>query len=394
MRGMKSLTSWALFAALLSQQLFASVASIKFEDEKTYYSPPDPNAGSPPSGTPPSHGGYTPTPSTPSHTPPSNCGSPPYDPTPPSHTPTPSTPSHTPSTPSHTPTPSTPSHTPTPSHTSPPCNCGTPPSHPSTPSRPSRPSHPSRPSRPSTPSNPPSGGYYSSPPPSTPVVETPPTPIVDPGTPSTGGTPPSSGGYYSSPPPSTPVVETPPTPIVDPGTPIIGETPPTPSSGGYYSSPPPTPIVNPGTPIIGGTPPTPFIDPGTPGTPFLPAPFPPISGTCDYWRNHPTLIWGLLGWWGTVGGAFGTLSTPSIIPGFDPHMNLLQALSNTRTDAIGSLYREGTASWLNSMVNSQFPFTTPQVRDHFLAGLSSTKAATKQAQTFKLANEGRLKPRV
>lgn len=92
--------------------------------------------------------------------------------------------------------------------------------------------------------------------------------------------------------------------------------------------------------------------------------------------------------------SFGTLSTPSIIPGFDPHMNLLQALSNTRTDAIGSLYREGTASWLNSMVNSQFPFTTPQVRDHFLAGLSSTKAATKQAQTFKLANEGRLKPRV
>lgn len=50
MRGMKSLTIWAIFAAVLSQQLFASVASIKFEDEKTYYSPPDPNAGSPPSG--------------------------------------------------------------------------------------------------------------------------------------------------------------------------------------------------------------------------------------------------------------------------------------------------------------------------------------------------------
>lgn len=40
MRGMKSLTIWALFAALLSQQLFASVTSIRFEDEKTYYSPP------------------------------------------------------------------------------------------------------------------------------------------------------------------------------------------------------------------------------------------------------------------------------------------------------------------------------------------------------------------
>ncbi|KAL0739901.1 hypothetical protein Bca4012_081414 [Brassica carinata] len=111
MRGMKSLTIWALFTALLSQQLFASVASIRFEDEKTYYSPP--SAGG--------HGGYTPTP---------NCGTPPYDPTPstPSHTPTPSTPSHTP-------TPSTPSHTPT--HHTPPCNCGTPPHDPSTPSHPS-----------------------------------------------------------------------------------------------------------------------------------------------------------------------------------------------------------------------------------------------------------------
>ncbi|KFK37128.1 protodermal factor [Arabis alpina] len=312
MRGMMSFTIWALFVALLSQQLFASVASIRFDDEKTYYTPP--------SGTPPSH---TPDPSTPSYTPPIDCGSPPYDPstppshTPPTHTPTPKTPTPktpTPKTPSpKTPTPKTPSpKTPspkTPSHT-PPCNCGTPPSHTPTPSHP-------------TPSNPPSGGYYS--------------------------------------PPTTPVVVTPPTPI------------------------------DPGTPIIGGSPP---IDPGTPGTPFVPAPFPPFTGTCDYWRNHPTLIWGLLGWWGTVGGAFGTVSTSSIIPGFDPHMNLLQALSNTRTDAIGSLYREGTASWLNSMVNTRFPFTTPQVRDHFVAGLSSTKAATKQAHTFKLANEGHLKPRI
>ncbi|CAN8284638.1 unnamed protein product [Cochlearia groenlandica] len=286
MRGIKSFTVWFLFVTLLSQQLFASVASIRFEDVKTYYSPHDPSVSH---GTPPSHGGsYTPTtPSTPSHnTPPSNCGSPPYDPTP-------STPSHhTPTPTHHTPTPT--HHTPTPSHTPPPCNCDTPPHH-----------NPS----PSTPSNPPSHGYYSSPPPSTPIVGTPPTPIVDPG-----------------------------------------------------------------TPIIGGSPPT------------------PITGTCDYWRNHPTLIWGLLGWWGTIGGAFGTTSTPSGISGFDPHMNLLQALSNTRTDAIGALYREGTASWLNSMVNNKFIFTTPQVRDHFVAGLSSTKAATKQAHTFKLANEGHLKP--
>jgi len=41
MRGMVSFAVWALFAALLSQQLFASVASVRFEDAKTYYlSPP------------------------------------------------------------------------------------------------------------------------------------------------------------------------------------------------------------------------------------------------------------------------------------------------------------------------------------------------------------------
>ena len=42
---------------------------------------------------------------------------------------------------------------------------------------------------------------------------------------------------------------------------------------------------------------------------------------------HHTLIWGLLVPCGTVGGGFGTVSTPSSIPEFDHHMNLLQALS-------------------------------------------------------------------
>ena len=110
-------------------------------------------------------------------------------------------------------------------------------------------------------------------------------------------------------------------------------------------------------------------------------------------EKPPYIDMGLAWMVGNCWRSFGTVSIPSSIPGFDPHMNLLQALSNTRSDPIGALYREGTASWLNSMVNHKFPFTTPQVRDHFVAGLSSNKAATKQAHTFKLANEGRLKPR-
>ncbi|KAL0306740.1 UNVERIFIED_CONTAM: Protodermal factor 1 [Sesamum radiatum] len=75
---------------------------------------------------------------------------------------------------------------------------------------------------------------------------------------------------------------------------------------------------------------------------------------CSYWRNHPTLIWGLFGWWGTLGSAFGLTS----VPGFSANMNLLQALSNTRTDGLGELYREGTAALLNSMAHTRFPYTT------------------------------------
>ena len=101
------------------------------------------------------------------------------------------------------------------------------------------------------------------------------------------------------------------------------------------------------------------------------------------------MIWGLLGWWGTVGNAFGVTSNP----GFGATMSLPQALSNTRTDGLGALYREGTASLLNSMVNNRFPFSTKQVRDSFVAALGSNSAAAAQARLFKLANEGHLKPR-
>lgn len=110
---------------------------------------------------------------------------------------------------------------------------------------------------------------------------------------------------------------------------------------------------------------------------------------CSYWRTHPTLIWGILGWWGSVGNAFGVASVPAL----GANMNLLQALSNTRPDGLGELYREGTASLLNSMVSRRFTYTTDQVRNSFVTALSSDKSASAQAQLFKLANEGRLKPR-
>lgn len=102
------------------------------------------------------------------------------------------------------------------------------------------------------------------------------------------------------------------------------------------------------------------------------------------------MIWGLLGWWGTLGHAFGVTS----LPGFGSStMSLQQALSNTHTDGLGELYRQGTAALLNSMVDNRFHFTTKQVRDSFVGALGSNKAAASQARVFKLANEGKLKPR-
>ncbi|KAM7273988.1 hypothetical protein ACFE04_028652 [Oxalis oulophora] len=243
---------------------------------------------------------------------------------------------HTPS-PQHGSTPHAPSHgggshTPTPST----------PSHTPTPSTPSHtPSHTPTPSTPSHTPNPPNCG----------------TPPVDPH----HGSPPST--------PSTPSIPTPSTPT--PSTPTITPVTPTPS-----------------TPTITPTTPTPAVP-----TPFLPDPgsFP---GTCNFWSNHPTLIWGVLGWFGTVGNTFG-LGSDGGLPtgGFSPSMSLPEALSNTRNDGMGALYREGTASLLNSMVDRNFAFTTNQVRDSFVKALHSDRTAGAQAQLFKLANESRLKPR-
>lgn len=96
------------------------------------------------------------------------------------------------------------------------------------------------------------------------------------------------------------------------------------------------------------------------------------------------------------GGGTGTGTGIGIGTGTPPiggaNMNLLEALSNTRTDGFGALYREGTAALLNSMANTRFPYTTNQVRDSFVRGLSSNKAAGAQAKLFKMANEGRMSP--
>lgn len=293
-----SLLLLTLVAGLLSQNLMIPVMSItSVDDQKNYYSSPDPHAGTPPTGShrsPPhgSGGGYGSTP--PSHGTPSHGGGGSYSGTPPS-------------------------------------NCGTPPS----------------------------GGHH------TPTPSTP-----------SGG-----GGSYSPPTyvaPPTPYVVTPPSTRTPPFT----LTPPSTGTPPFTLTPPTTPTIDPGVPTI----PTPGISFPSPPFAFDPnsPPFP-----CNYWRTHPTLIWGVLGFWGTMGGALGVTS----VPGFGSSMSLQQALSNDRTDGFGALYREGTASFLNSMVDRRFPFTTQQVRDNFVQATGSNKAAAAQARVFKLANEGRLKPR-
>ncbi|CAK7346692.1 unnamed protein product [Dovyalis caffra] len=213
----------------------------------------------------------------------------------------------------------------------------------------------------STPSSPPGGGGGYNPTPST---------------------PPGGGGGYN-PTPSTPSGG-------NCGTPPSVPTPSNPPRGGGSYPTPPTTGGSPPTPVSGSPPTPPSITPGTPFTPmppFTPDPNSPFS--CNYWRTHPALIWGVLGWWGTMGNTFGVTS----LPGIGTSMSLQQALSNTRTDGYGTLYREGTASLLNSMVSNRFPFTTRQVRENFITALASNKAAGTQGRLFKLANEGKLKPR-
>ncbi|XP_062105773.1 protodermal factor 1 isoform X2 [Humulus lupulus] len=249
-------------------------------------------------------------------------GSPPYTPTP--HTPTPYTPTpHTPTpyTPTpHTPTPYTPTpHTPTPHHSTPPHG------------------------------DPPHGGCGGC------HGHTPSTPVPTPHTPPNCPTP--TTPTDPTPTPTVPYTPTPTTPYTPTPTTPYTPTPTTPYT--------PTPVVpTPSTP--------PYIpDPNTP--PF----------TCNYWRNHPQMIWGVLGWWGTLGNAFGVPT----VPGVGANVNLKDALSNTRTDGFGELCRQGTAAFLNSMVDHSFTYSAKQVRESFVNALGSDKAAAAQARLFKIANE-------
>lgn len=107
-----------------------------------------------------------------------------------------------------------------------------------------------------------------------------------------------------------------------------------------------------------------------------------------YWKTHPEAILAILGYLGNIGELFGEEAS-SLAFGRD--LSLPEALANTRTDGIGALYREGTASLLNSLVDGRFPFTTHQVKGSFAAAVTSDKAAATQAELFKQANEGRLK---
>jgi hypothetical protein len=102
--------------------------------------------------------------------------------------------------------------------------------------------------------------------------------------------------------------------------------------------------------------------------------------------SHPGVIWGIFGYWCPLVRLFG----PSAAVPFGHDLTVPEALANTRADGVGELYREGTASMLNSMISTGFPYSTMQVKDAFGAALSSgdNRAAAAQAQLFKLANEG------
>ncbi|XP_073007205.1 protodermal factor 1-like isoform X2 [Typha latifolia] len=177
-----------------------------------------------------------------------------------------------------------------------------------------------------------------------------------------------------------------------------GSTPAPSHGGGGYYNPPSSPIVttppvHPITPspLVPTTPPTPFL-PYIPTPPSTPTPFDPnfppfFTGTCDFWRTHPSAIWALLGYWSTLGNFFG----PVAVSTFGRNLSLQEALSNPRTDGFGALYREGTAALLNSMVNSRFAYTTQQVREAFTTAVGSNDAAAAQARLFKKANEGHMK---
>ncbi|TVU33163.1 hypothetical protein EJB05_24949 [Eragrostis curvula] len=163
-----------------------------------------------------------------------------------------------------------------------------------------------------------------------------------------------------------------------------GSTTPTYGSGG---TPTPTYGATP-TPTYGATP-TPSYDstPSTPSTPSIGVPDIPkhgFTGSCDYWKKHPDMIVAVVGSLGNIGKTFGAACSLIVGKKFE---NLHDALSNTRTDGVGALLREGAAAYLNSIVNKKFPFSTQQVKDCIIVAVTSDGAASAQAGIFKKANE-------
>nr|CAB3446199.1 unnamed protein product [Digitaria exilis] len=85
------------------------------------------------------------------------------------------------------------------------------------------------------------------------------------------------------------------------------------------------------------------------------------------------MIVAVVGSLGNIGKTFGTAC--SLIVGKKLE-NLHDALSNTRSDGIGALLREGAAAYLNSIV-----------KDCIVVAVTSDGAASAQAGIFKKANE-------
>ncbi|XP_042455500.1 protodermal factor 1-like [Zingiber officinale] len=160
------------------------------------------------------------------------------------------------------------------------------------------------------------------------------------------------------------------------GTPTPDKGTPSTPGGGYYNSPPATGGGGEHSSPAYPSPSTPAVNPQIP--PFF-------TGTCRYWGSHPEIIAAILGSLGNIGDIFGHGCSAF----FGSNPSLPAALTNTRPDGYGELFREGTAAFLNSMVNSKFPYTTPQVKSAFVGSITSYGAAQAQADVFKQANEAR-----
>ncbi|RRT86010.1 hypothetical protein B296_00005804 [Ensete ventricosum] len=152
---------------------------------------------------------------------------------------------------------------------------------------------------------------------------------------------------------------------------------PTPSVGAHG-----TPTPSHGSPTPGGARSSPVVKPPSAPTGSH---TPPFNGTCKYWGSHPDAIVSVIGSLGTVGDFFG--HGCAAIFGSNPSLH--DALTNTRTDGYGALFREGTAALLNSMTDCKYPFTTKQVKSSFAGSITSDGAAAAQADIFKHANEGK-----